>query len=44
MMKKRGALNWLRSQDKVVYASGVSNLLGRYKNCVRVKGDYREKE
>jgi hypothetical protein len=41
---KHGVLNWLCSQDKTFYAAGISNLPGRWKKCVAVKGEYLEKE
>jgi predicted GIY-YIG superfamily endonuclease len=41
---KRRVLNWLRSQDKTFYAAGISNLAGRWKKHVSVKGDYVGKE
>jgi hypothetical protein len=37
-------VNWLCSQDKTVYAAGISSLPGRWKKCVNVKGEYLEKE
>jgi hypothetical protein len=41
---KHGVLNWLHSQDNTCHAAGISNLPGRWKKFVSVKGEYLEKE
>jgi hypothetical protein len=41
---KCGVLNLLCSQSKIFYVPGISNLEGRWKRCVSVKGEYLEKE
>jgi hypothetical protein len=39
-----GVLNWLPNQDTAFYAAGISDLPGRWRKCVSVKGEYLEKE
>jgi hypothetical protein len=41
---KHGVPNGVCSQDKTVYAAGINNLLGQWKKCISVKGEYLEKE
>jgi hypothetical protein len=37
-------LNWLCSQEKIFYTTGISNFPGQWKKCVSVKVEYLEKE
>jgi hypothetical protein len=41
---KGGVLHCLHSEDKSLYAAGISNLPGRWKTCVSVEGKYLENQ
>jgi hypothetical protein len=41
---KLSVLKWLHSWDKAFCATGIMNLLGLWKMCICVKGEYLENE